>query len=99
MTQVNVFRDGKVHVRAEQCENCLFSKDRLISGARAKALVASTRAETGSSFVCHRSQVSGDPEAICAAWWVLFANEDMILRLAQAMHMIKFVKGSESDEG
>jgi hypothetical protein len=86
-----VWRDGAVHVRAAQCGACLYSKDRLVSGERARQLTTDTRAEDGASFVCHRSMVSDEPEAICATWFERFAMEDAILRLAIAMDVIKRV--------
>ena len=86
-----VFRDGLVHVRAEQCDHCLFSRDRLVDGARAREIVAATRAEDGASFICHRNQVSDDPEAICKAWFDLYATDDPVFRLAVALDKIKEV--------
>jgi hypothetical protein len=89
--RVNVYRDGAVHVRAEQCANCLLSRDRLVDGARARDLIRETRAAEGGSFVCHRSQVSDEPEAICRAWWDRYAMEDMTLRMAVAFGIVKEV--------
>ena len=86
-----VWRDGKVNVRAEQCGNCLFSRDRLVSGERARQLTRDTRAEDGASFICHRSQVSPEEEAICATWFDRFAREDAILRLAVGMDLIEYI--------
>jgi hypothetical protein len=91
MVAVNVARDGKVHVRASQCGNCLFSKDRLVPGERARELIRDTRAEEGSTFVCHRSQVSDEPEAICHTWFEKYAQEDAWLRLAIGMDLIERV--------
>jgi hypothetical protein len=88
---VEVFRDGKVHVRASQCGNCLYSADRLVSGERARQLTQDTRAEEGATFICHRSQVSDEPEAVCAVWFRNFGTEDSILRLAIGMNMIERV--------
>jgi len=84
-----VYRNGKVHVRGSQCGNCLYSKDRLVPGKRARQLTADTRAVSGSSFICHRSQVSDEGEAICRVWFDQFADEDPILRLAKAMNVIE----------
>lgn len=86
-----IYRDGKVHVRAAQCDHCLYSRDRLVSGERARELTADTRAESGSSFICHRSQISDEPEAICAVWFERFGREDWIIRTAIAAEIIAFV--------
>ena len=87
-----VYREGKVHVRATKCGNCLYSKNRIVDGARARQLTADTRAEDGSSFICHRSMVSDEPEAICAEWFEHFGGEDPIFRLAIAMGIIERVE-------
>lgn len=90
---VNVYRDGKVHVRSEQCENCLLSQARLVDSDHARELVAETRTTEGGAFICHKNQISDDPEAICAAWWALFSDEDWILRLAKTTDNVKYVRG------
>ena len=85
----DVYRDGFVHVRAEPCDRCLFSKDRLVSGARAREIITDTRSKEAASFICHKHQVSDEPAAICGAWFDAFADEDPVLRLAIAMDVIK----------
>lgn len=86
---VNVARDGKVWVRGSACENCLLGSDRLVDGERARQLIRDTRAAEGGSFVCHRSQVSDEPEAICSEWWERFAMEDVTMRLAVVLGLVE----------
>lgn len=93
----NVYRDGRVHVRGKQCDHCLYSKDRLVSGERARQLTTETRADAGSTFTCHRSMVSDEPEAICSVWFEKFGDEDPILRLAQSMGVIEYVLSTERE--
>lgn len=88
MPVAEVYRDGKVYVRAERCANCLLGKDRLVPGERARQLIRDTRAEDGATFICHKSQISDEPEAICAGWYDRFAQEDAVLRLAAAAGII-----------
>jgi len=90
-----VFRDGKVHVRGAQCDNCLLSRDRLVTGERARDLISSTRETEGGSFICHKSQIVDEPEAICSAWFERFADEDRILSLAKAMDVIEYTSTTE----
>jgi len=86
-----VYEDGKVHVRAKQCANCLLSKDRLVPGQRARQLIEETRSNVGGSFICHKGQVSEEHTSICRAWWDRYAQEDPILRLAVAVDIVKEV--------
>lgn len=94
-----VYRDGRIHVRSEQCANCLLSRDRLVPGERARQLIAETRATAGGSFICHRSQVSDEPEAICRAWWDRFAMEDPVLRMGVVMDIIEYVEVPDKSTG
>lgn len=87
-SRTEVYRDGKVHVRADQCDHCLLSKDRLVDGDRARQLLADTRATDGSAFICHRSDVADTKPAICAAWWDRFSDEDWIMRLAKIQGIV-----------
>lgn len=90
----DVYYDGMVHVRARQCDRCLFSRYRLVSGARARAIVRSIEAaQPGGSFICHRGQVSDEPTSICRAWWDRYAMSDILLRLAVATHSVTYVEG------
>lgn len=89
---IEVFRDGKVHVRAERCDACLLGPNRVVSGDRARELVESTRSQDGSSFICHKGQISDEPDAICRGWWDAFADEDWVLRLARTMDIVEYVQ-------
>lgn len=88
---MHVYRDGHVHVRASQCDHCLFSAERLVPGARARQIVSDTRAESGGNFVCHRNQISDEPEAICRVWWDRFSTDDPICRAAIMLGIVREV--------
>jgi hypothetical protein len=88
---VNVYRDGAVHVRAEQCDQCLFTPDRLVPGRRAAELVRETTAQVGAPFVCHKAQVTDEAQSICRGWWDRFAHRDPITRLAIRTDVVRYV--------
>lgn len=89
---VEVFVGGRLRVRAAQCSACLFSRDRLVGGSRAREIVAETRAQDGSSFICHRGQVyPGEVNAICAVWWDRYSDEDWIMRYAKQLGIVERV--------
>lgn len=92
MTQV--FRDGKVHVRASECDACLFKPTRIVPGSRAAQIVRDTKDVDGATFSCHKSQTEGEPETICAGWWERFAHNDMVLRFAVALGAVEKVESS-----
>lgn len=86
-----VYRDGYVHVREQVCDHCLLGPDRLVSGARAREIIASTRSRDAATFLCHRGQITDESEAICRSWFDAFGDEDWIMRLAVHLDKIKFV--------
>lgn len=94
---VHVYRDGKIYVRGAQCGRCLFSRERLVDRERARDLIQSTLASEG-PFVCHRSQVSDEPEAICHVWFNTYGERVMELRLAVALDMIVMTDPTEEDK-
>lgn len=49
-------------VMSRACDQCLFSKNRIVSGARAAEIIAKTRREN-SHFICHKSH--GGEEITC----------------------------------
>lgn len=91
MADVNVYRDGTVYVRAEKCDHCLFSPNRLVPPQRAAELHRATN--TAGPFVCHRHQVSDEPESICAGWWVRFSDDCLPTLLAKRIGIVEWVHG------
>lgn len=91
-----VAREGKVHVRSSECDQCLLTAGRIVPGERARQLIRDTRAEEGASFICHKSQVSAEPPSICRGWFDRFGDEDPYLRLASGMGVVDFTTGADS---
>jgi hypothetical protein len=86
----NLYRDGEVHVLAEECATCIFRPHtRPVDGARVAGMVRDTLAEEGSTVVCHSTLYREDVKhAICRGWWDRLADRDPILRLAKAMEIV-----------
>lgn len=85
----NTYRDGKIHVMSKQCDHCLLSPNRLVSGKRAAEIVSKTKDELGATFTCHKGNLIGC-DAICRRWYDKFAKNDPILQLAEAKGLIEF---------
>lgn len=86
-----VFRDGRVHVLAEQCATCIFrpGNPMHLQPGRVKGMVDACRETDGGNIPCH-STLGGD-RAICRGFWDAYAAEDPILRLAQALDVVEEV--------
>ena len=91
----DTYRNGKVHVLAEKCGQCAFTPRRIIPGARVADIVRSTVEEDGAHFICHKTTIAGDGDAICAGWYEHFGDRDPLLRLADRMGIIERVAEPE----
>ena len=94
----NTYRDGKVHVMADKCKTCIFNPHtRPVEGKRVAEMVRGTKDDDGSTVVCHSTLYTGGEEkhAICKGWYDRFADQDTILRLAEAMDVIEFQEETE----
>jgi hypothetical protein len=61
-----------------------------VDGPTKRSIIERTRAEEGSTFPCHRSQVSDEEPSICRAWFDAFGAEDWILRWAVNLDIVVF---------
>ena len=50
---------------AKKCNECLYSKNRIVSAERAAELTRKVVREDG-YFVCHKSSIRGGEEVVCA---------------------------------
>lgn len=89
MAKHNVYRDGEVHVLAEKCRTCIFGPNRPVSAGRVRGMVEQTQAEDGGNIPCHSTLFEpGVDNAICRGWWDRYADQDVLMRLAQAMEIV-----------
>lgn len=87
----NIFRDGRVHVMAEECATCIFRPaTRPVDGARVAGMVRETMDTEGSSVVCHSTLYKRPRRnAVCRGWFDRLAQRDNTFRLAIAMKIIE----------
>jgi len=93
MERHNIYRDGKVHVLANECKTCIFRPAvRPVDGARVAEMVRETMDAPGATVVCHSTLYRDEPEehAICRGWFDRLAGRDPILRLAVATDSIEY---------
>jgi hypothetical protein len=85
----DTFRNGKVHVLRTKCNQCAFTPERIVPGARVAGIVADTKDEPGAHFICHKTTIAGDGDAICRGWYDKLGDIDPIIQLAQRMGIIE----------
>lgn len=77
----------KFPVYAKRCDQCLFSKDKIVSDARRKDLLEDM-AKKGSWFVCHKASIAGE-SVCCKGFYDTKSNNDLVI--AERLGMIEFV--------
>ena len=77
----------KVYDKA--CNECLFSKRRIVDEARAKQLIADAL-EQDSFFICHKSTIR-DEVVCCRAFYEQHRCDTVALRLATLLNGVEFV--------
>ncbi len=85
----DTFRDGKVHVVDKKCGQCAFSPGRIVPGARVADIVEATKDIPGNHFICHKTTIEGEGDAICRGWYDHLGDKDPILVLAKSMDIIE----------
>lgn len=90
-------------VMNEACDQCLFSKDRIVDGKRMKQLLTEIVRE-GKYFVCHKSTIAGysDPTAddvCCHDFYENYPDISAAARFARHYGLIRFVEIKEEEEG
>lgn len=76
------------------CQNCLLSKDRIVSPQKAKNLVKECLNEEA-YFICHKASINNQ-EVVCHKFYTKFGNLSRIIRLAQSFGLIKMVEQESS---
>jgi hypothetical protein len=92
MPKKPVFRDGKVHVKAAKCSDCVFRAGNLmhLNEGRLADLVEVNR-KRDTAFACHQTTYGQDPvgEAVCRGYFDAYATEITPLRMAVALDLIE----------
>jgi len=79
-------------VYSECCKNCLLSKDRIVSGKRAKEIIdGCIRNQT--YFICHKSD-----EIVCKTFYDKFGFYSQLIRIAERLGVLKFVPQTNNEK-
>lgn len=79
-------------VQSKPCNQCLFTKNRIVSKERATSIVKDSL-KKDTFFVCHKSSIEGDGhgEVCCKTYWDRYKNQFNLGRIAQRLDVVKFV--------
>ena len=74
-------------VKKERCNECLYSKDKIVSDERRKNLLSDIQ-NKDSHFVCHKATIKN--EDVCCKGFYDSSTSNMI-RISQRLNMVEFV--------
>lgn len=74
-------------VKEECCNQCLFSKDKIVSNKRRQQILKGCRNED-SHFICHKATIEGK-DACCRAFYD--TQDSQMIRISQRLNMVEFV--------
>lgn len=84
--ELSTMRGGFI-VYEKRCDQCLYSKDKIVGDARRKALLAQIEKD-GTYFICHKASLAGD-DVCCRGFYD--AEGSQIVHIAKALNVVKFV--------
>lgn len=86
MPRHNIYRDGRVHVRAEMCPTCIFRKGNLMQlrAGRVRDMVDEAKGHE-SAIVCHAT-LGTDSNAVCRGFFERYPTTP--LQLAERLDLI-----------
>ena len=77
-------------IMSEQCDQCLFSANRIVSGKRAKQVIQDCL-KTDTHFQCHKATIAGENVA-CKGFVDTFAGDVFPVRLALILGLVEYVQ-------
>lgn len=82
-------------VAAKRCDQCLFSRDAIVSNARRKQVLGDC-ARRDTHFICHKFTLAGDA-ACCRAFYDRDPGATNLMRIAGRLGAVEFVPVPEVD--
>lgn len=70
-----------------KCDQCLFTKDRIVSADRMKQILAEC-ARDDTHFICHKASIAGQ-DACCRGFYETQSSN--LLRIAQRLGAVEFI--------
>lgn len=77
-------------VYKECCQNCLLSKDRIVSPKKAKSLLNEIKKDQ-SYFICHKASFN-DENIVCKTFFDELGHQSQLIRIAERLNAIEYVE-------
>lgn len=82
------FQDGKLKVMAKRCEECLYTKNRIVADASAATILKKLAVEE-SYFICHKFSIAGE-SGVCRGFYGS-AHSCQLVQVAQRLGAVVFI--------
>jgi hypothetical protein len=85
-------------VQKEKCDQCLFTKNRIVTAKRMKAIIKDCQVKD-TFFICHKGTQIGSDDLCCRGFWDHYKNQFNLGRIAQRLKVVRFieVKGNTNE--
>jgi hypothetical protein len=83
-------------VYKNSCKNCLLSKNRIVSSARAKEIIK-TCANEQTFFVCHKATIE-NKNICCKTFYDKFSQLSKLATFAKGVNCVEFVEQTDSEK-
>jgi hypothetical protein len=78
------------------CQNCLFSKDRIVSEKAAKQIIKEC-IQNETHFICHKATMNGD-DICCKTFYDKFGHVSRNIQFAKWLNYVKIIPQSISEK-
>jgi len=83
-------------VYSERCNQCLFSKNRIVSKERAAEIIKGC-VDDQSYFVCHKATIDGK-DTMCKGYYDQLGQHSQSLRIAERLNIVQFVNQKQENK-
>lgn len=80
---------SQLKVCDKQCDECLFTKNKIVTDKRRDELLSTVDARTD-YFICHKASIVGE-KVMCRGFYEKYGNVSILISLGKSLNLISFV--------
>ncbi len=78
-----------IQVYHECCNQCLLSKNRIVSASRVKEIINGC-VKKQTHFICHKASIEGK-DILCKTYFDKFGHYSQMVRIAERLNMVEYI--------
>lgn len=79
-----------------QCQNCLLSKDSIVSPSRRKEIIQGC-AQKQTFFICHKASMK-EEEVCCKTFFDKLGHVSQLIRIAERLNAVEFIEQPDTQK-